>query len=139
MRGWPISCATWLPRKPRARPLYLQVFNNSRLWYLAYLCVFNIAWRFCFSCLRVPSPKTSNPWPTASPLRMRFSTSSIESDLRNFPERATAFGDYRYNDKLAERSLEAIAQFHKTDQAFLARLQAIPPPASTIAISSPTT
>ena len=25
-----------------------------------------------------------------------------ESDLRNFPERATAFGDYRYNDKLAE-------------------------------------
>jgi hypothetical protein len=29
-----------------------------------------------------------------------------ESDLRNFPERATAFGDYRYNDKLAEYSLE---------------------------------
>ena len=49
-----------------------------------------------------------------------------ESDLRNFPERATAFGDYRYNDKLAERSLEAIAQYHKTDEAFLARLQAIP-------------
>src|SRR5271166_3038061 len=33
-----------------------------------------------------------------------------ESDLRNFPERATAFGDYRYNDKLAEYSLAAIAQ-----------------------------
>ena len=49
-----------------------------------------------------------------------------ESDLRNFPERATAFGDYRYNDKLAERSLAAIAQFHKTDEDFLARLQAIP-------------
>src|SRR5579859_1089180 len=49
-----------------------------------------------------------------------------ESDLRNFPERATAFGDYRYNDKLAERSLAAIAQYHKTDQAFLARLEAIP-------------
>jgi uncharacterized protein (DUF885 family) len=48
-----------------------------------------------------------------------------ESDLRNFPERATAFGDYRYNDKLADHSLEAIAQRHKTDQAFLARLQAI--------------
>ena len=25
-----------------------------------------------------------------------------ESDLRNFPERATSFGDYRYNDKLAD-------------------------------------
>ena len=49
-----------------------------------------------------------------------------ESDLRNFPERATAFGDYRYNDKLAERSLDAIAQFHRTDESFLARLEAIP-------------
>ena len=49
-----------------------------------------------------------------------------ESDLRNFPERATAFGDYRYNDKLADYSLAAICQRHKTDQAFLARLQAIP-------------
>jgi uncharacterized protein (DUF885 family) len=49
-----------------------------------------------------------------------------ETDLRNFPERATAFGDYRYNDKLAERSLDAIADIHKTDQAFLSRLEAIP-------------
>ena len=48
-----------------------------------------------------------------------------ESDLRNFPERATAFGDYRYNDKLAEYSLDAIVQRHKTDEAFLARLKAI--------------
>jgi uncharacterized protein (DUF885 family) len=49
-----------------------------------------------------------------------------ESDLRNLPERATAFGDYRYNDKLAEYSLDAIAQRHKTDEAFLARLEDIP-------------
>ena len=49
-----------------------------------------------------------------------------ESDLRNFPERATAFGDYRYNDKLAEYSLEAVAQRHKADEAFLTRLEAIP-------------
>jgi uncharacterized protein (DUF885 family) len=49
-----------------------------------------------------------------------------ESDLRNFPERATAFGDYRYNDKLAEYSLEAIDQREKTNQEFLAKLQAIP-------------
>jgi len=48
-----------------------------------------------------------------------------ESDLRNFPERATAFGDYRYNDKLSDHSLAAIAQRHKTDQDFLSRLQAI--------------
>src|ERR1700686_3871865 len=49
-----------------------------------------------------------------------------ESDLRNFPERATAFGDYRYNDKLADHSLDSIAQYHKTDEAFLTRLEAIP-------------
>lgn len=48
-----------------------------------------------------------------------------ESDLRNFPERATAFGDYRYNDKLADRSLDAIARYHKTDEEFLSRLNAI--------------
>jgi uncharacterized protein (DUF885 family) len=48
-----------------------------------------------------------------------------ESDLRNFPERATAFGDYRYNDKLADYSLAAIAQRNQTDRAFLNRLQAI--------------
>jgi len=49
-----------------------------------------------------------------------------ESDLRNFPERATAFGDYRYNDKLGEYSLEAIAEREKINQDFLARVQAIP-------------
>jgi uncharacterized protein (DUF885 family) len=48
-----------------------------------------------------------------------------ESDLRNFPERATAFGDYRYNDKLADYSLDAIAQRHKTDETFLTRIEAI--------------
>ncbi len=49
-----------------------------------------------------------------------------ESDLRNFPERATAFGDYRYNDKLAEYSLAAVAQRNQTNHAFFSRLQAIP-------------
>jgi uncharacterized protein (DUF885 family) len=49
-----------------------------------------------------------------------------ESDLRNFPERATAFGDYRYNDKLGEYSLQAIAEREKINQDFLARVEAIP-------------
>lgn len=48
-----------------------------------------------------------------------------ESDLRNFPERATAFGDYRYNDRLADHSPEAIAKRHETDEEFLQRLEAI--------------
>jgi uncharacterized protein (DUF885 family) len=49
-----------------------------------------------------------------------------ESDLRNFPERATAYGDYRYNDKLNDYSLDAIAERNKTDEKFLGRLEAIP-------------
>ena len=48
-----------------------------------------------------------------------------ESDLRNFPENATAYGDYRYNDKLEDYSLAAIAERHKTDDAFLARLEEV--------------
>ncbi len=49
-----------------------------------------------------------------------------ETDLRNFPERATAFGDYRYNDQLNHYSLDAIAQRHHTDEDFLKRIKAIP-------------
>ena len=49
-----------------------------------------------------------------------------ESDLRNFPERATAFGDYRYNDRLNDYSLDAIRRRHEGDVAFLQRLEAIP-------------
>src|SRR5579872_6507183 len=51
---------------------------------------------------------------------------SYETDLGNFPERATAYGDYRYNDKLAQYSLDAIYARHKGDEAFLARLDALP-------------
>ena len=49
-----------------------------------------------------------------------------ETDLRNFPERATAFGDYRYNDKLTDHSLAAVLQRPQTDARFLNRLKAIP-------------
>ena len=49
-----------------------------------------------------------------------------ESDLRAFPERATAFGDYRYNDKLAERSLAAVINQNQIDRNFLSRTEAIP-------------
>jgi uncharacterized protein (DUF885 family) len=50
----------------------------------------------------------------------------FESDLRYSPLRATAYGDYRFNDQLGDYSLETIAQRNQTDRAFLARLQAIP-------------
>jgi uncharacterized protein (DUF885 family) len=49
-----------------------------------------------------------------------------QSELEHHPERATSYGDYRYNDRLDEYSLAAIAGQHARDQAFLARLEAIP-------------
>ncbi len=49
-----------------------------------------------------------------------------QTDLKNAPERATAYGDYRYNDQLSDRSLAAIARRHTEDVAFLSRLKAIP-------------
>jgi uncharacterized protein (DUF885 family) len=49
-----------------------------------------------------------------------------QADLKNTPERATAYGDYRYNDQLSDRSLAAIDRRHTADVANLARLEAIP-------------
>jgi uncharacterized protein (DUF885 family) len=49
-----------------------------------------------------------------------------QTDLKNSPERATAVGDYRYNDQLSDRSLTAVSRRHSSDVAFLGRLKAIP-------------
>jgi uncharacterized protein (DUF885 family) len=48
-----------------------------------------------------------------------------QADLEAHPERATAYGDYRYNDRLDEHSLAALASEHAGDEDFLARLKAI--------------
>src|SRR6516225_6116799 len=72
-----------------------------------------------------------NSSPSSKPVADRVASQNVlfeeqyESDLKFFPERATAFGDYRYNDKLADYSLAAIAERNKTNQEFLVRLQAI--------------
>jgi len=49
-----------------------------------------------------------------------------ETELRERPEMATAFGDYRYNDKLSDYSLEAIAAREQHNEDFLRRIQEIP-------------
>lgn len=49
-----------------------------------------------------------------------------QSELKAHPERATACGDYRYNDRLDEYSLAAINSQHASDQGFLRRLESIP-------------
>jgi len=48
-----------------------------------------------------------------------------ETDLRNFPERATDYGDYRYNDQLNDYSLDATRRHHHDDEGLLKRIQMI--------------
>ncbi len=47
-------------------------------------------------------------------------------ELKSSPETATAYGDYRYNDRLDEYSLAAAAADNAADAKFLARIKAIP-------------
>jgi uncharacterized protein (DUF885 family) len=48
-----------------------------------------------------------------------------EAYLEAHPERATSFGDYRYNDQLNDESLAAVKSAHASDEGFLARVKAI--------------
>ena len=74
---------------------------------------------------------TSAP-PKTPPLQTRLAEQNAlfeqvyQADLKAHPERATAYGDYRYNDRLDDRSLAALAAEHASDEAYLARLRAVP-------------
>src|SRR5947207_116269 len=48
-----------------------------------------------------------------------------ETNLKLNPTLATQVGDYRYNNKLGDFSLAAIARRHDVDQSFLTRIKAI--------------
>lgn len=80
-------------------------------------------WLSAGGCAGLPKPP---------PLEARLAAQNAlfeeqyESDLKFHPERATAYGDYRYNDSLADYSLDSIERQHASDAAFLARLKAIP-------------
>ncbi len=42
-----------------------------------------------------------------------------QAGLKNYPERATAYGDYRYNSQLGQYSLAEIARQHAEADDFL--------------------
>jgi len=69
--------------------------------------------------------------PTGASLEARLAAQnalfdeSYEYELTTHPERATAYGDYRYNDRLDDYSVAASSSEHDSDAAFLARLNAI--------------
>ena len=79
------------------------------------------------TCLSVRA-QTAAPVPVGTRLATQNALFEelYQTDLKNAPERATAYGDYRYNDQLSDRSLAAIGRRHTADIAFLERLKAIP-------------
>jgi uncharacterized protein (DUF885 family) len=87
----------------------------------------NLLINFCFLIASLGCVFGQNSKPLADRLAAQNAMfeEQYESDLQNFPLRATAYGDYRYNDQLGDFSLAAIDQRHKTDEAFLERIQAI--------------
>src|ERR1700694_4702771 len=48
-----------------------------------------------------------------------------ETNLKLNPTLATEVGDYRYNDKLGDNSLDAVAHRHELNPGYLARIKAI--------------
>lgn len=73
----------------------------------------------------------NNPAKTLKPVADRLAEQNAlfeeqyETELRNSPERATAYGDYRYNDQLDDYSLEFVRRGHDLNESFLKRIQAI--------------
>ncbi len=69
--------------------------------------------------------------PTAGDVTARINAQNAlfddfyQNNLKNHPESATSVGDYRYNDRLSDDSLTAIAREHAEADAYLARLKAI--------------
>jgi uncharacterized protein (DUF885 family) len=81
------------------------------------------------ACLGVSGCASLNPGSATLESRLAAQNALFEeeyqADLKAHPERATSYGDYRYNDQLDDESLAAIASNHASDVAFLARLQGI--------------
>ncbi|HXJ11594.1 MAG TPA: DUF885 family protein, partial [Candidatus Limnocylindrales bacterium] len=106
----------------------MAIFSCKRILTFATLSRMRIHHIFVYSLLLAGSVFAQDLKPVAERLAAQNALfeEQYESDLRNSPERATSYGDYRYNDKLAEYSLAAIALRNEANRAFLARLQAIP-------------
>src|ERR1700722_13624718 len=87
---------------------------------------------FLFAVYSLPAANGATPGAASLPVESRVDAQNklfeeyYQAELKAHPERATAYGDYRYNDRLDEYSLAAINSQHASDQGFLERLEAIP-------------
>jgi uncharacterized protein (DUF885 family) len=80
-------------------------------------------------CVGLAACQSQPPKPAALASRLAAQNSILEAeyqfDLKMHPERATEYGDYRYNDRLNDYSLTAVETIHSTEVDFFARLKAI--------------
>jgi uncharacterized protein (DUF885 family) len=77
------------------------------------------------ACSFTASAKESESVPERIAAQNALFEEQYEADLKSHPERATAIGDYRYNDQLDDFSPAASQRQNEADQKFLSRLNAI--------------
>jgi uncharacterized protein (DUF885 family) len=87
--------------------------RNTNLFALLVICSFSAA-------AKAPEPAASRIAAQNALFEEQY-----QSDLKRHPERATAVGDYRYNDQLDDYSPAGFQLQHALDEDFLARLGAI--------------
>jgi uncharacterized protein (DUF885 family) len=87
--------------------------RNSTLFALLVICSFSAA------------AKATAPVTSRIAAQNALFEEQYQSDLKRHPERATAIGDYRYNDQLDDYSPAGFQLQHALDEDFLARLDAI--------------
>jgi uncharacterized protein (DUF885 family) len=87
--------------------------RNTTLFALLIMCSFSAA-------AKAPEPLASRIAAQNALFEEQY-----QSDLKRHPERATAVGDYRYNDQLDDYSPAGFQLQHALDEDFLARLNAI--------------
>lgn len=93
--------------------LTFQNMRNTTLFALLVICSFSAA-------AKAPEPVASRIAAQNALFEEQY-----QSDLKRHPERATAVGDYRYNDQLDDYSPAGFQLQHALDEDFLARLAAI--------------
>ena len=77
------------------------------------------------ACSFTAAAKDSDPVAARIAAQNALFEEQYQADLKTHPERATAIGDYRYNDQLEDFSPAAYQRQDATDKGFLSRLNAI--------------
>jgi len=98
-----------------------------RLWKPMLMSI-NMRYIFLVVAMALALPAFAQPSPVADRVAKQNALFEefYQAGLKNAPERATSYGDYRYNSLLGQYSLAEIARQHAEADSFLARLKAIP-------------